>query len=147
MKKMKTNFDPKYLSRAITHCVQESCPLSESCLHYLAYRYTPPREVCTCYDVRLQRVGDGCPTYLPDSLVQRARGFCRGLSRVPSGVVKRVRSQILQELGWGLSTYYSYRSGHYSLDESQQGTIRQVLAEVGVEGEVFDGYEWVYTEV
>lgn len=144
MKTMKTNFDPKYLTKPVTHCLQATCPLAETCLHSLAHRHLPPQSSYVCYDPRLQSDGEGCPTYLPNEIIRMAKGFRTGIRRVPQKDTQEARQAIRYEMDWGVSTYYEYRSGKRTLSPEQQAVISDILRRYGIDGEPFDTYIEVY---
>ena len=141
---MKTNFDPKYLTKPLTHCLQATCPLAETCLHSLVHRHLPPRDSCVCYDPRLRSDGEACPTYLPNEIIRLAKGFRTGILRVSQRDTKAARQAILHEMDWGVSTYYEYRSGKRALSPEQQTVITSILLGYGIDGEVFDTYTEAY---
>ncbi|WP_112319200.1 DUF6078 family protein [Porphyromonas cangingivalis] len=144
MKTMKTNFDPKYLTKSVTHCLKATCSLAESCLHSLVHRHLPPQSSYVCYDPRLQSDGETCPTYLSNRIIRMAKGFRTGIQRVPQKDAKKARQTIRYEMDWGVSTYYEYRSGKRALSPEQQVVISDILHRYSIEGELFDAYIEVY---
>lgn len=122
-------------------CQHADCPMSSSCLHYLAYAPLLAKEDY----LHLINPGkciktDTCPYYRNNAPVTYARGFTNFQKRMYPSQYQQFMTICMGQ--FGRNPYFERRRGDYPLPPSEQQFILEALRQAGVTEEMqFDSYE------
>lgn len=125
-------------------CTNNTCPLRQDCLRFLAGSHAPESlETASC--VMPHTLKDGkCRWYDKKKVVVHAFGFEHLYDKVLKQDYTSMRKSITQFLH-GVKMYYEYKHGKRPLSPGQQHEIRQIVRDYGYPMEVhFDSYSEAY---
>lgn len=122
-------------------CQYADCPLSASCLHYLAYAPLLAQETyLRLINPEKCTKTDACPFYRNNEPVMYARGFTNFQKKMYPNQYQQFMSICVGK--FSRNPYFERRRGDYPLPPSEQKFILDALKEVGVTEEMeFDSYE------
>lgn len=142
--RLNAEFDYSQVPSWYVICTNESCPLREDCMRFIAGSNAPEStEIAMC--VMPKTLKDGhCRLYDKKTVVVMAKGFTTLYDKVMKKDFTRMRKAITQYLH-GAKMYYEYKDGRRALSPEQQNWIRNFVKSQGYEWEVkFDHFSESY---
>lgn len=133
--RLNAEFDYSQVPSWYVICTNESCPLREDCMRFIAGSNAPEStEIAMC--VMPKTLKDGhCRLYDKKTVVVMAKGFTTLYDKVMKKDFTRMRKAITQYLH-GAKMYYEYKDGRRALTPEQQNWIRNFVKSQGYEWEV-----------
>lgn len=142
---MKTDFDYTKVPYFFGYCAIGTCPKRETCLRFLAWKYTPAEQpFLSLMDARyLEARGNHCQHYLPNTPVKYARGFLKLTKILPVAIADSFRRRMIAH--FGRKVYYQIRKGERLIHPTEQQFIVELVERLGVEvADCFDAYQSDY---
>ena len=142
--RLNAEFDYSQVPSWYVICTNESCPLREDCMRFIAGSNAPEStEIAMC--VMPKTLKDGhCRLYDKKTVVVMAKGFTTLYDKVMKKDFTRMRKAITQYLH-GAKMYYEYKDGRRALTPEQQNWIRNFVKSQSYEWEVkFDHFSESY---
>jgi len=142
--RLNAEFDYSQVPSWYVICTNETCPLREDCMRFIAGSNAPEStEIAMC--VMPKTLKDGhCRLYDKKTVVVMAKGFTTLYDKVMKKDFTRMRKAITQYLH-GAKMYYEYKDGRRALTPEQQNWIRNFVKSQSYEWEVkFDHFSESY---
>ncbi len=138
--RLSPEFDYSQVPSWYVICTNETCPLKEDCLRFLAGSNVPnSTEIALCVMPKTMKDGH-CRLYDRKTIVLMAEGFTTLYDKVMKKDFTRMRKAITHYLH-GAKMYYEYKDGRRALTPEQQDWIRNFVKDQGYEWEVkFDHF-------
>lgn len=127
-------------------CYQSNCSRAGDCLHYLYAKETKPNNgAYICYLPDKPTIGADCREFVSTETVPAPIGFRKGISRVPYGSAREVKTKIQHTLQISQATFYRLRKGEIPLTKEQTKALTKIFGSYGLEEhDIYDAYTEVY---
>ena len=107
-------------------CLQDDCPLHETCLRHAVGHLMPAGTTHHAVVLPAARQGDSCRLYVKNERVTMARGMKGIFQNLPAWEVQKLRNSLIACIG-SKSHYYRYRNGDYLINPDLQGRIAAIF--------------------